>query len=139
MSNPSNLGYPNETFGDSLAEGSKNIKDTLADTAAKASEKSKELGRTAMNKIEESRTSAASSLQSAADTLHQKADTSVQAAGNFAHSTANKLESVAGYMRDHDTKQMMADVEEAVKKNPGRSILVAAAIGFLFGRAFRNN
>jgi len=139
MPDSTNLGYPNEAFGDSLAEGTKNLKDTITDTANKATEKGKELGRTAMNKIEESRTSAASSLQSAATTLHQKADSSVQAAGNVAHSAADKLEAVAGYMRDNDTKQMMADVEEVVKKNPGRSLLVAVAIGFLAGRALRNN
>lgn len=139
MPDSTNLGYPNETFGDSLAEGSKNLKETITDTANRAAEKSKELGRTAMSKIEEGRTSAASSLQSAAATLHQKADTSVQAAGNVAHSAADKMEAVAGYMRENDTKQMMADVEDLVKKNPGRSLLVAVAIGFLAGRALRNN
>jgi ElaB/YqjD/DUF883 family membrane-anchored ribosome-binding protein len=139
MPDPTNLGYPNDTFGDSLAEGSKNLKESITDTANKATEKSKELGRTAMNKIEESRTSVASSLQSAATTLHQKADSGVQAAGNVAHSAADKLEAVAGYMRDNDTKKMMADVEEVVKKNPGRSLLVAVAVGFLAGRALRNS
>jgi len=139
MPDSTNLGYPNETFGDNLAEGAKNLKDTVTDTANKASEKTKEFGRTAMNKIEESRTSAASSLHTAATTLHQKTDSSVQAAGNVAHSAADKLEAVAGYMRDNDTKQMMADVEEIVKKNPGRSLLVAVAIGFLAGRGLRNN
>jgi hypothetical protein len=34
---------------------------------------------------------------------------------------------------------MMADVEEVVKKNPGRSLLVAVAVGFLAGRALRHN
>src|ERR1051326_5931747 len=138
MPDSSNLGYPNETFGESLAEDSKNLKDTITDTANKAAEKSKELGRTAVNKIEETRTSAANSLQSAATTLHQKAATGVQAAGNMAHPAADKLETVAGYMRDHDTKQMMADVEEIVKKNPGRSLLLAVALGCLVGRAVRN-
>ena len=139
MPDSTNLGYSNETFGESLAEGSKNLKEAVTDTANKAAEKSKELGRTAMNKIEEGRTSAANSLQSAADTLHQKTDTSVKAAGDMAHSAADTLESVAGYMRDHDTRQMMEDVEAVVKKNPGRSLLVAAAIGFLAGRALRNS
>ena len=63
----------------------------------------------------------------------------MQAAGNVAHSAADKLEAVAGYMRDNDTKKMMADVEEVVKKNPGRSLLVAVAVGFLAGRALRNS
>ena len=148
MPNPSNPGYQSsdsfsnsfETLSDTVAESSKNLKETIADTANKASEKGKELGRTAIDKIEQGRQSAASSLQSAASTLHEKADNlpGVERAGNIAHSTASKLESVAGYMRDHDTKQMMADVESVVKKHPAQSLLAAVAIGFLVGRAFRS-
>jgi len=34
---------------------------------------------------------------------------------------------------------MMSDVAELVKRNPGPSLLAAAAIGFLVGRAFRSD
>jgi hypothetical protein len=34
---------------------------------------------------------------------------------------------------------MMADVEQLVINNPGPSLLVAAIVGFLVGRAFSNN
>jgi hypothetical protein len=34
---------------------------------------------------------------------------------------------------------MMADVETVVRRNPGPSLLVAGALGFLIGRAFRSN
>jgi hypothetical protein len=34
---------------------------------------------------------------------------------------------------------MMADVQALVKNNPGYSLLAAAVIGFLAGRAFRSN
>jgi ElaB/YqjD/DUF883 family membrane-anchored ribosome-binding protein len=54
-----------------------------------------------------------------------------------AHSTADKLESTAGYIREHDVKAMFSDVEDVVRRNPGPSLLIAASIGFLIGRAFR--
>jgi ElaB/YqjD/DUF883 family membrane-anchored ribosome-binding protein len=34
---------------------------------------------------------------------------------------------------------MMGDVETLVKNNPGPALLVAAAIGFLVGRAFSSS
>ena len=58
---------------------------------------------------------------------------------DIAHSAAEKVDAVAGYLQGHDTKQMMADVQAIVKKNPGPSILIAAAVGFLIGRALRND
>lgn len=32
---------------------------------------------------------------------------------------------------------MLSDVEDIVRRNPGPSLLIAAGIGFLIGRAFR--
>ena len=58
---------------------------------------------------------------------------------SLAHATADKLTSTASYVRDHDVNQMMADVETLVKNNPGPSLLAAAVIGFLVGRAFSSN
>jgi hypothetical protein len=34
---------------------------------------------------------------------------------------------------------MMADMEAVGKRNPGPSLLIAAAVGFLVGRAMRND
>jgi ElaB/YqjD/DUF883 family membrane-anchored ribosome-binding protein len=34
---------------------------------------------------------------------------------------------------------MMADIESVVKKNPGPALVVAAAFGFLLGRALSRN
>src|SRR4051812_36658739 len=100
VANTTNMGYDSPA-GDALAENAKKMTDTITDTAGRAAEKSRELGRTAMDKIEEGRQSAANSLQSAASALHQTADNlpGVEKAGNLTHSTAEKLEAVAGYMR----------------------------------------
>ncbi len=57
----------------------------------------------------------------------------------LAHSTADKLNSSAEYLRNHDFKSMMSDVEQLVKKNPGPSLMVAGVIGFLVGRTLRRD
>ena len=58
--------------------------------------------------------------------------------GHLAQSAAEKLEATAQYVRDHDRKDMMSDVEAFAKKHPGKSLLAVALVGFLAGRAFRD-
>ena len=58
---------------------------------------------------------------------------------NFAHATADKLNSTADNVRNHDVGRMIGDVETIVKDNPGPALLIAAALGFLVDRAFSRN
>jgi len=131
-----------ENEGGQLADEATNVarkaKESLADTAKTVKDKTQEFVRDAMNKIEENRVSAAGALHNAASTLHQKADR-LPNTPDMAHSAADKVDAVANYLQGHDTKQMMADVETVVRRNPGPSLLVAGALGFLIGRAFRSN
>lgn len=100
-----------------------------------------DLGRTATDKIDEDRGAVATGLDKAASALHEKAESlpGGEKVTSLAHATADKLSSTADYIRDHDVNRMMADVETLVKRNPGRSLLAAAVIGFLVGRAFSSN
>lgn len=54
---------------------------------------------------------------------------------NFARAAAQRLNAGADYVRSHDAKRMMADVRTVVTDNPGLALIVAAAGGFLVGRA----
>lgn len=111
------------------------VTEKVTEAASQMRDKVSDLGRTAVNKIDENREGAASGLESAATTLHQKTDS----VANMAHSTAEKLSSTADYLRRNDVKSMTADVEQLVKNNPGPSLVAAAVVGFLLGRAFNNN
>ena len=53
----------------------------------------------------------------------------------FASAAAERLSTTADYMRTHDAKRMVADVETVVKNNPGPALLAAAVFGFVVGRA----
>jgi ElaB/YqjD/DUF883 family membrane-anchored ribosome-binding protein len=53
----------------------------------------------------------------------------------LASAAADRLSTTADYMRTHDAKRMMADMETVVKNNPGPALLVAAVFGFVLGRA----
>lgn len=117
------------------------VTEKVNEVASQVKDKVSDLGRSAADRIDANRGAAASGLESAANTLHEKAESlpGGEKVASLAHSTADKLSSTAEYVREHDVKRMMADVEQLVKNNPGPSLLAAAFIGFLVGRAFSNN
>ena len=47
------------------------------------------------------------------------------------------MQSTADFIRNADLDNMKQGVENHVKENPGRSLLIAAGVGYLLGRAFR--
>ena len=87
--------------------------------------------------LDERRSTAADGLDTAASALQDRADDLPGGNGvrNFARAAANRLSTSADYVRSHDAKRMMADVETFVKGNPGPALVVAAAFGFLCARA----
>jgi ElaB/YqjD/DUF883 family membrane-anchored ribosome-binding protein len=117
------------------------VKSAVSDTAEKAQDKVEEVGRTVQGNIDENRGPAADKLQDVASTLHEKADSlpGGEKVANLAHSAADKVEATAEYVREHDVQDMMADVENFVRKHPGQSLVAAAAVGFLLGKAFKSD
>jgi ElaB/YqjD/DUF883 family membrane-anchored ribosome-binding protein len=87
--------------------------------------------------IDEGRSAAADGLDMAASALHDKAGDlpGGETVRRVARATAERLGTGADYVRSHDAKRMVADVESFVKSNPGPALAVAAAFGFLLGRA----
>jgi len=87
--------------------------------------------------IDEKRSTAADGLDTAASALYDRADDlpGGETVRNVARATADRLSTGADYVRSHDAKRMMADVESFVKSSPGPALAIAAAFGFLLGRA----
>jgi ElaB/YqjD/DUF883 family membrane-anchored ribosome-binding protein len=122
-------------------EDEQSLGEKLADTAGQVKDKVAVLGRTAADKVDENRDAAASGLQKAASALHEKAESlpGGEKVSSMAHAAAERMSSTADYVREHDVDGMIKDVETLVRNNPGRSLLAAAAIGFLLGRTFSSN
>ncbi len=76
--------------------------------------------------------------RAAASAVRERADQlpGGQKVQQFAQSAAERLSTTADYVRSHDAKRMLADAERVVKNNPGSSLVVAAALGFVIGRTF---
>jgi ElaB/YqjD/DUF883 family membrane-anchored ribosome-binding protein len=129
------------SFKDALQNDSSTLGEKISDTATQVKDKVSDLGHTAAQKIDENRDAAAGGLDKAAAALHQSAESlpGGEKVASLARATAEKLSSTADYVREHDILSMRADVETPVKNNPVPSLLAAAVIGFLAGRAFSRN
>ncbi|HEY1423110.1 MAG TPA: hypothetical protein VGF20_06645 [Candidatus Acidoferrum sp.] len=102
--------------------------------ATDVKEKVAELGRRTVDKIDDSRQSAAAGLDATASRLHS----SGQQLSGAAHTAADKLHATADYVRQNDLKAMADDVQEIMKKYPVHSLAAAAILGFLVARGLRN-
>ena len=85
------------------------------------------------------RTTAADKLQAAAQTLHQKADRSGQPTevSALGHRAADWLERSADYLSEMEPQQLKSDIENQVRRNPGRSLLIAGIVGLALGGLLR--
>jgi hypothetical protein len=118
-------------------EKNSGVTDKLADVATQAKEKAAEFGRSTVEKVDQSRVATADALQNTAGSLRSGAQSSAEAISGLANKTADSLELTSRYMREHDFQGMLRDLKEVVQRNPGPSLIAAAAFGVLLGAAFR--
>jgi ElaB/YqjD/DUF883 family membrane-anchored ribosome-binding protein len=114
------------------------IKSKVSDMATQAKNTAADWGRSAAGVMDRNLHSAAGALENTASALRGHAPTSGRA-NEFATATADKIESTARYLREHDTNDMVAGVESMVRRNPGASICAALAVGFLIGTALKRD
>ncbi len=93
--------------------------------------KAQDMGAKATQRADQARVGAAAGLESVASTLHEKGERVASAA----HSAADAVSYGAEYLRDNDVQTMLSDLMEVIRRNPGPSLLGAAALGFMLGRA----
>jgi hypothetical protein len=89
------------------------------------------IGRTAAERAERLRTSAAGGLESVASALHRQG----QRVAGAADSAADTAAAGAHYLRQHDVRTIRNDVMRVVRRHPGTALLGAAILGFLAGRS----
>jgi ElaB/YqjD/DUF883 family membrane-anchored ribosome-binding protein len=85
------------------------------------------------------KTSVSDSLRTAAGAIRDKVDQAGEPS-NFSHygyEASRWLNASADYVRDMDLKVVRSDIEEQVRRHPGRSLLIAAAAGVIIGSMLR--
>jgi ElaB/YqjD/DUF883 family membrane-anchored ribosome-binding protein len=125
----------------SVADKTASFGKELADRASEAKDSMSDMARTAATKVDEGRSMAADRLDGVASAVQERVGElpGGQRVKEFASAAADRLSTTADYMRTHDAKRMMADVETVVKNNPGPALLVAAVFGFMLGRSLTRN
>ena len=90
-------------------------------------------------RADEARQRVAGGLDRAASTLRDRAGAipGGQRMQGAARNAADRLQSAASYVRDHDMSQMTDEARQVVKRNPGGSLLAACAAGFVIGFMLR--
>ena len=119
-----------DTFGQDAADKVREVRDATADAA-----------RAATKKVDEARPAVAERLDMAASMIEERAEgiPGGQKVKEFAQAAADSLSGTADYMRSHDARRMVSDVQTFVRNNPGPALLIAAALGFMLGRTVVRN
>ncbi len=84
-------------------------------------------------KLRQRKQSATLASATEGSTVAETADTRMS---NVQDSVARGMNKSADWLRNGDLK---ADIERQVRENPGRSLLIALGLGYVLGKAFRNN
>ena len=80
----------------------------------------------------------AEKLHSAAGAIQDKAGQNPNnAVAGYASQAAGFLDGAAEYVRQVDPEQVKSDIQNQVRRNPGRSLLIAVVVGLLFGVLIR--
>jgi hypothetical protein len=117
---------------DSAAEALDAVSRAASDAKARASR----VGQAVVDRVDETRDVAASALHDASEALHSQAK-HLPNAQKLAHSAANKLDSAAGYIAEHDASEMLADGRSFMKRNPGKTLLLGMVLGCTVGWLLR--
>ena len=105
-----------------LGDAATRVSDKVTDTASELGQKASAIGHSAVGAIDAKRAPVADGLDSAASTLH---------------SGATSLEDSAEYLRNNKVRDILRDVQGALKAYPTAALIGAVAVGFVAGRMLR--
>lgn len=121
----STFGSTSDTIKDtlhSIGDAATRVSGRVSDKAAELGEKASALGQSAVGAIDAKRAPLANGLDSAASTLL---------------SGATSLEDTASYLRSNKLRDMLGDVQGAIKAYPTAALIGAVVVGFAAGRLLR--
>lgn len=156
----SNAGTAGSTDGQNSTNepgqaGAGGMADRARDMASTAQEKLADVGSTVRDRAGNLKDSLADALDSGADKLRARGTSGTTGSAQFAGTdgtmamendgrmaqvttrVAGGMEATADWLRDADLDGLRTSIEAQVKEHPGRTLLIAAGVGYLLGKAFR--
>jgi ElaB/YqjD/DUF883 family membrane-anchored ribosome-binding protein len=113
------------------------MKEQAATATEEAKRRASEAADAAANKADQQRERVAIAFDKTAAALHQHRDKLPDAAQSAALTAADKLQTTADYLHEHDAAAMAEDVKEFVRRHPGPMLGAAAFAGFMFAVMLR--
>ena len=112
------------------------VYDRLEETAETLSERAVQLKTQLADKLE---TGASTIRQRSSDTakIDDAIATTKEKVADAGDRVASGMEKSAEWLRDTNMSTIKQGLARQVKENPGRTLLIAGAIGYLLGRAFK--
>lgn len=127
---------PGSTYtGNEGYTGTEPISDEGRGLGNQAREKVSEFANRAAERLDAGREKTAGVLDKAGNSLQS----GVSKVTSAAHSAADRLQDAARYVREKNVRDMGDDLGQVVRRNPGPSLLIALATGFLLGQLFTRN
>jgi ElaB/YqjD/DUF883 family membrane-anchored ribosome-binding protein len=87
--------------------------------------------------VDEGKDKAAGSMESAAEKIREQAENTNGVQAKAGVKVAEGMEKTAGYLKEHDTTEMIDDLEHYVREHPVQALAGAVVGGFLVGRILR--
>jgi ElaB/YqjD/DUF883 family membrane-anchored ribosome-binding protein len=113
------------------------VQQRTEEMAGKAREAASEYGQKAQEQLDKGTDQAAGGLEQAADKLRAQTENSEGMPAQVGVKMADSMETAAGYLREHNTEDMLNDVEHYVKEHPTQALVGAVVAGFFIGRVLR--
>jgi ElaB/YqjD/DUF883 family membrane-anchored ribosome-binding protein len=121
-------------------EQASEVADRARSTATQVADKAEELAPQARERaygaVESGRESGAGALDRAASSLEDRAGDGGIASMAAEH-TAEGMHAAAGYLREHETREIWDDVERYVRDHPVQAVAAAVVTGIVVGRVLR--
>lgn len=132
------LGHARETASEKLGQARETASEKLGDAHRKAHDLKLSLADKLDAQAERLRTRSAGTTPAyeTGDTM-SAISTNDATGSRVGDKVAGGMHSTAEWLRNNDMDSMKRSVEEQVRTNPGRSLLVAAVAGYLIGKAIR--
>ena len=126
---------------EAIGEKASQAKDAAADKLGKAKEKAGELKASLADKLEAGAEKLRSRNQSGSYAGATGSGSASIATDDKMAEVSNRvaggLQASADWIREADVDSVKTGIETQVKEHPGRTLLIAAGIGYLLGKAFR--
>lgn len=103
----------------------------------KAQDRAGEMAAKAQEKADMGVDKAADSVASVAEKVREKADQSSGIQAEAGTKVADTMEKTAGYLKNHDSAEILDDVEAYVKAHPMQALAGAVIGGFIIGKILR--